>query len=96
VFALLGALAFHHYDTVYRVRQGLWSGTEPAAPLRLAGLGWDGRLIVVAVAAASGHVPEVYAAATAYLWVVFVLDSLSGWLHSSSSGEAVDLEEVPG
>ena len=97
VFALLGALAFHHYDTVYRVRQGLFAGTEPTAILRLLGLGWDGRLLVVLIAAVTGVVPETYTVATAYLWVVFAADSLRGWLRpGATSGEAVDLEEVPG
>jgi hypothetical protein len=97
IFALLGALAFHHYDTVYRVRQGLYAGTEPTAALRLAGFGWDGRLLVTLVAALTGTVPEVFAVGTAYLWVVFAADSLRGWLRpGATAGEAVDLEEVPG
>jgi hypothetical protein len=83
VFALLCAIAFHDYDTVDRVRQGRAVAAERFAPLRLLGLGWDGRLLVVATAFAAGHLEGVLIAGTAYLWVLFAAESARGWLQRS-------------
>jgi hypothetical protein len=83
VFALLCAIAFHDYDTVDRVRQRRSAATERFAPLRLLGLGWDGRLLVVAVGFAAGGADEVFVALTAYLWVLFAMESAHGWLQRS-------------
>ncbi|MEV4253906.1 DUF5941 domain-containing protein [Spirillospora sp. NPDC049652] len=70
VFLLLGVLAFHHYDTVYRTRQGLW----PADWLFPAGLGWEGRMLLVAFFGLSGLLPFAYAALAAYLGVLFACE----------------------
>jgi hypothetical protein len=83
VFALLCAVAFHDYDTVDRTRQGRTFPAERLSPLRLLGLGWDGRLLVVAIGFAAGHASGVFIAATAYLWVLFAMESARGWLHRS-------------
>jgi hypothetical protein len=70
--AFLAAVAFHHYDTVYRPR--------PAAPaLRRAGLGWDGRLLVVAVAAVAGVLGPVLAVGAAALLLLYVGESVRSW-----------------
>ena len=46
-FALLLAVAFHHYDELYRVLNGLATGSGSHGPWRVLGLGWPGRLGVV-------------------------------------------------
>jgi hypothetical protein len=50
-FALLFAIAYHHYDALYRVLNGL----PPAGAIHAAGLGVEGRLIVVLILAAAGE-----------------------------------------
>jgi hypothetical protein len=63
VFVLLLVVASHHYDLLYRVLQGLRAGG--AAVL---GLGWPGRLLVVAALAVVGaNQPDT---ARAGLWVL--------------------------
>ncbi len=49
-FALLFALAYHHYDALYRVLNGL----PPDGVAHVLGLGVEGRLVVVLVLAAVG------------------------------------------
>src|SRR4051812_20088511 len=84
VFALLCAIAFHDYDTVDRVRQGRSGVADRTAVLRLLGLGWDGRMLAVAVGLAAGGLMGVFVVGTAYLWVLFAAESASGWLQRSS------------
>jgi hypothetical protein len=52
VFALLLVVAAHHYDALYRVLQGLRAGLTGS--VEALGLGWPGRLVVVAVIAMVG------------------------------------------
>lgn len=84
-FALLCAAVYHHYDVVYRVRQGM----PPPAWLSRAGLGWDGRMLVAAAAAAAGAVTSVYAVLAVALWVLFAGESVRTWLgHTAGRREA--------
>lgn len=55
IFVLLAALAFHHYDLVYRLRQHVY----PPPWLATLGLGWDGRMMVVSLVALSGWLTGV-------------------------------------
>ncbi|MFC4910526.1 DUF5941 domain-containing protein [Actinomadura gamaensis] len=90
VFLLLGVLAFHHYDTVYRTRQGHW----PADWLFPAGLGWEGRMLLVAFFGLSGLLPFAYAALAAYLGVLFACESaVSRAQTARGRGVMADLEE---
>ncbi|MFI6519922.1 DUF5941 domain-containing protein [Spirillospora sp. NPDC050679] len=90
VYVLIAVLAYHHYDTVYRTRQGL----RPPAWLFRAGLGWEGRMLIVAFLGLSGLLPFAYAALAAYLGVLFVGESVNTWARTGrGSGEMVDLEE---
>ncbi|GAA4106781.1 MULTISPECIES: DUF5941 domain-containing protein [Actinomadura] len=90
VYVLLAVLAYHHYDTVYRTRQGL----RPGAWVLRAGLGWEGRTLVVAAAGLAGPLPFAYAALAAYLGVLFAGESVTTWLRTGrDSGVIVDLEE---
>jgi hypothetical protein len=63
-FALLFAVAYHHYDALYRVLNGLPS----AGALRAAGLGFEGRLLVVWALALAG--PDVLRPGLAVMPVV--------------------------
>ncbi|MEW9527095.1 DUF5941 domain-containing protein [Microbispora sp. NPDC049125] len=87
VFALLGAMAFHHYDTVYRLRQHVY-----APPwLAPAGLGWDGRMLVVALGGLLGLVAPVFVLLAVYLWCLFGWESLTCWLAAPrAAGEAAE------
>jgi hypothetical protein len=75
-FALLGALAFHHYDTVYRLRH---QGVEPPHWLRLSGGGWDGRLLAAAALAAVGLLDAGLIAAAIALGTLYVAESVASW-----------------
>ena len=83
VFALLAAVVLRHVDLVFRAR----AGRGPAADV--AGLGWDGRMLLAAAAAGAGITPLAYTVLTGYLWVLFIWDFLSGWLRPAD-GENVD------
>jgi Family of unknown function (DUF5941) len=53
-FALLAALAFRHYDLVYRPR---FQGVAPPAWWTIVAGGWDGRLVLAWVLLAAGAMP---------------------------------------
>jgi uncharacterized protein DUF5941 len=90
IYVLLAVLAYHHYDTVYRTRQKLW----PQRWVFLAGLGWEGRLLVVTAAALLGVLPFVYAVLAAYLGVMFGVESVTTWVRAGrEEGAMVDLEK---
>jgi Family of unknown function (DUF5941) len=90
IYLLIAVLAYHHYDTVYRTRQRLW---QPAWIFR-AGLGWDGRMLIVAAAGLAGVLPFAYAALAAYLGVLFGVESVRTWTRTGrGNGVIVDLEE---
>ncbi|MDP9434129.1 MAG: DUF5941 domain-containing protein, partial [Actinomycetota bacterium] len=75
-YLLLAALAYHHYDVVYRLRD---RGEEPRAWLRRTGLGWDGRLVAAGLLAALGVLrPALYVAGTVLL-VLYVVESAAAW-----------------
>jgi Family of unknown function (DUF5941) len=90
IYALIAVLAYHHYDTVYRTRQRLW----PPDWVFSAGLGWEGRMLIVAFVGLSGLLPFAYAALAAYLGVLFGCESVTTWARTGrGSGVIVDLEE---
>jgi hypothetical protein len=65
------------------VRCGLASGIDRR------GLGWEGRMIVVGVAAAAGGLFVVYPALTVYLWWLNARDWVVGWsANGLSAGHA--------
>jgi hypothetical protein len=72
-FALVAAAGFRHLDLAYRARAGLASGIDRR------GLGWEGRMIVVGIAAATGGLVVVYPALTIYLWWLNLRDWTIGW-----------------
>lgn len=94
VYTLLAVLVYHHYDTVYRTRQGLW----PPDWVYQAGLGWDGRMLITAGAAMIGLATPAYAVLALYLGVLFGWESVRTWLENErgGTGTEIDLEEEAG
>ncbi|MFI6293071.1 DUF5941 domain-containing protein [Nonomuraea sp. NPDC050790] len=88
VFLLLGAMAFHHYDLVYRIRQRVY----PPPWLTTFGLGWEGRMIAVSLAVLVSLPSAGFAVLAAYLWLLFGWESVTCWLAAPRSGvEATDM-----
>ncbi|MGW9115950.1 DUF5941 domain-containing protein [Streptomyces sp. NPDC055663] len=93
-FGLVSAVAYHHYDTVYRIRGG--TGAPPRWLVRTIG-GHEGRTLVVAVLAAvftqhSAFTVALTAFAVAVALVVLV-ESIRFWV--SSGAPAVHDEGEP-
>ncbi|WP_052866631.1 DUF5941 domain-containing protein [Streptomyces niger] len=92
-FGLVAAVAYHHYDTVYRIRGG--SGAPPRALVRATG-GHEGRALVVALAAAalptSGFTIALTVLAGA-LALLVLTESIRFWV--SSHAPAVHDEGEP-
>lgn len=76
VYGLLAAVAFHHYDLVYRLRHQ--NITAPAW-VRRAGLGWDGRMLVAIVLAATSTVTVGCLVFATWCAVIFVAESIRSW-----------------
>ncbi len=72
-FAVVAAVGLRHLDLGYRVRGGLAAGIDRRA------LGWEGRMIVVGIAAAVGIAPVAYGALAFYMWWRVLRDWLVGW-----------------
>ena len=79
-FALVGTLAFHHYDIVYRQRH---LGVTPPEWLALAGGGWEVRLVLGYVLLLIGAVSTGFLIAATVLAVLYVGESVGSWLRSS-------------
>jgi hypothetical protein len=75
-YALLAVLAFHHYDTAYRLRH---QGLAPPDWVRLAGGGWEGRLIVVVILAIAGVLEVGLIVLAAGLGLLYVGEAASSW-----------------
>jgi hypothetical protein len=90
-FALLGVLAFHHYDTVYRLRH---QRLAPPSWVRLAGAGWEGRLLIASILALTGGIRFGLLAAAVGLGLLYVTESTSSWLRFSRSQGAALHEDA--
>ncbi|MFF0244515.1 DUF5941 domain-containing protein [Streptosporangium sandarakinum] len=82
IFLLLGAMAFHHYDLVYRLRQRVY----PPAWLATAGFGWDGRMLLIALGGLAGQVTLLFVLLSLYLWGLFGWESVTCWLAAPGPG----------
>ncbi|MET7647567.1 DUF5941 domain-containing protein [Streptomyces sp. NPDC005426] len=93
-FGLVSAVAYHHYDTVYRIRGG--TGAPPQWLVRTIG-GHEGRTLVVAVlAAVLTHTSDFTVALTALavaVALVVLVESIRFWV--SSGAPAVHDEGEP-
>jgi hypothetical protein len=79
VFALLGAVAFHQYDVDHRLRT---RGVPPPRTVGQVGLGWDGRLLLLSVAAALDAVPLVAVAVAVVIAGVSLAENALVWRHT--------------
>ncbi|NUW40315.1 DUF5941 domain-containing protein [Nonomuraea rhodomycinica] len=97
LFVLVYVVGYHTYDTVYRTRQSIW----PPAWVFHAGLGWELRLLLIGAGAALGWLTLVLALLTAYLFVLFAVESVTSWVRldkqSAQAGAEAeqDLEASP-
>lgn len=89
-FGLLCAIAYHHYDTVYRWR---YTRSGPQESVFRLGLGWDGRLALLAlVLLITGDLRWPLGIAAVLLGALFVAESAVGWrrwlrLNYAGAGE---------
>jgi acid phosphatase family membrane protein YuiD len=84
-FLLVAVVAYHHYDTVYRIRGG--TGAPPRTLVRAAG-GHEGRALLVAVlAAAFGHrtgFPIALTALAVVLAALVLVESVRFWVSAGA------------
>jgi hypothetical protein len=76
-YALIAALAFRHYDLVYRLRH---RGVQPARWVTALSGGWDGRLVVAYVLLVAGALPAGFYVAAGVLGAAFVGEAVVGWI----------------
>jgi hypothetical protein len=86
-FGLISVVALRQLDVACRARQQASAAGSGAAgagaagwPTQPSGLGWDGRILVVGLAALLGFVTFAYLALAAYLGFLLCRAVLSGWL----------------
>ncbi len=82
-FALLGAIAFRHYDVAYRFAQR--TAVPPRTLVLLLG-GWDGRLLVTTALAAAGAAATGYYVLAAVIAVLAVGEAVVFWLRGGAEG----------
>ncbi|MER7347210.1 DUF5941 domain-containing protein [Streptomyces aurantiacus] len=85
-FGLVAAVAYHHYDTVYRIKGG--TGAPPRWLVRAIG-GQEGRTLVVALAAAVLHDTDFTVALTALavaVALVVLVESIRFWVTAHKRG----------
>ncbi|WP_432093657.1 DUF5941 domain-containing protein [Streptomyces sp. bgisy100] len=83
-FGLVAAVAYHHYDTVYRIRGG--TGAPPHWLVRAIG-GHEGRVLVVTIAAVLLHHTGFTIALTALavaLALAVLIESIRFWVSSGA------------
>jgi hypothetical protein len=89
-FALLCALAFRHYDLVYRLRH---RGTTPAPWVDAVSLGWEGRLVLAYVLLVAGLVPGAWFVWAGLLGAIVIAEAVHGWVAQERGGRTVDYED---
>ncbi len=94
-FGLIAAVAYHHYDTVYRIRGG--TGAPPHWLVRTIG-GHEGRVLLITVLAAvlvsrEADFPVALTALAVFVALVVLVESIRFWV--SSGAPAVHDEGEP-
>jgi hypothetical protein len=89
-FALLSALAFRHYELVYRLRH---RGTTPARWVNTVSGGWDGRLAAAVVLLAAGALPAGLYLLAAALGAIFVGEAVASWQGRDGERPALEFED---
>jgi hypothetical protein len=93
-FALVAAVILRHFDLAYRARDQVspdWFIRDTAEPPALPGAdwrgtGWEGRMIIAGIAALAGILPYAYPVFAAYLSLLALRDTVSGWAAMSAAG----------
>jgi predicted outer membrane lipoprotein len=89
-FALIAAMAYRHYDLVYRLRH---RGATPPRWLDLAALGWEGRLVLGYVVLLAGVLPTAFFILAGVYAVLFVAESVAAWTGAGARPQSVYEEE---
>jgi hypothetical protein len=79
-YLLLFALALWHYDLTARLEK-----RETGGWLHRWGLGWDGRVLVLALGCASGQATATTVTIASYLLLTFVLGSVIWWRNRAAA-----------
>ena len=82
-YAVLAMTAFHQYDIVYRLR---YHGAPPSPTAGRIALGWDGRMIVLTIAAWLGQFAAAAWVLAALLAVVLLGQSLTRDFNAPADG----------
>jgi hypothetical protein len=90
VYTVLAALAFRHYDLVYRLRH---RGVVPARWVSALSLGWDGRLLLAYLLLLLGALPAGFYAMAIVLGVAFVGEAVYGWVVIGRVEQPLDDED---
>ncbi len=90
-FALLAALAYRHYDLVYRLRH---RAEVPPRWLNLLAAGWEGRLIIAWVLLAVGALPEGMFIWAGLLAVVSVAETVAAWRRFNRFRRPAEYDDV--
>lgn len=92
VYALIAAVAYHHYDTVYRNRQ---LGAPPPRGLRLLLGGFETRMMAVWLAAVFDVAEVSVPLAAMYILALSVTESARAWVRAEAvSREEIEEEEI--
>ncbi|HEY6786251.1 MAG TPA: DUF5941 domain-containing protein [Trebonia sp.] len=89
---LVAVVALRHLDMAYRARNRVplsWFMSKERTRLPRAdwrGLGWEGRMIIAALALLFGITPLAYAVLAAYLGLLSAADYLAGWSNAALGG----------
>ncbi len=91
VFVLLVAVVCHHRDDVSRSAVGV---TRPSW-VRAAALGWDGRMLVIAIGGASHALAVGYGVLAVYLWVLLVREAVRTWSATEVTDVRTSATTIP-
>jgi hypothetical protein len=89
-FALLCVLAFHHYDTVYRLRH---QRLAPPGWLKAAGGGWEGRVLAASVLALAGVLGPGLLVAAIGLGALYLTETVVSWVRYARAERPVTLDD---
>jgi hypothetical protein len=89
-YALLGVLAFRHYDLVYRRRH---RGEAPPAWLNAVTAGWEGRLVIAWLLLALDLLPAAMFVWAALLAVVSLAETVAAWRTFERGARPAEYED---
>ncbi len=87
----MAALAFRHYDLVYRLRH---RAEVPPRWLNLLAAGWEGRLVIAWVLLAVGALPAGMFIWAGLLAVISVTETVVAWRHFGHARRPAEYDDV--